>query len=183
MLKYKASIHYCWRTTLENKLSKYFLLISIWSLIMSSDNYWIEVHLIGPREEKGKLTRGKIKKIFSWNAFDHMNSTVRIGTISENIWRAKTQPRYEINCETFEMVRHNPLCINVFDQYLTYILSYLNGQAHPLLESSGTSCHNWGNVIGEAAASRLGPRIPSSLLTKFDQISKYLHYERDLSMD
>ena len=54
-----------------------------------------------------------------------MNSAVRIGTISENIWRTKTQPRYKINCETFEMVRHNPLCINVFDQYLKNILSYL----------------------------------------------------------
>ena len=55
-----------------------------------------------------------------------MNATFRIGTISENIWRAKTQPRYEINCETFEMVRHNLLCI-IFknDQFLKYILSYL----------------------------------------------------------
>ena len=51
-----------------------------------------------------------------------MNSTVRIVTISENILRAKIQPRYGINCETFEMVSHNPLCINVVYQYVKYIL-------------------------------------------------------------
>ena len=58
----------------------------------------------------------ELKSTFLDQESKKANLQVRIGTISENIWRAKTQPRYEINCETFETVRHNPLCINVFSK-------------------------------------------------------------------